>query len=149
MGPARIHEMVAQRGKRCAKNRHLPLPLVRGNPKSGSGRLPTSLHVRIMANRLHRTGFVRWCEYGGRKGKHPLHKHNRPYGSQMGNKGNPKRSSRWGGRAEIKNDFRRQRSNRHRKAIREELLNHKKCRVCERSIGKGKKCGECYPYDYS
>ena len=82
----------------------------------------------------------------------------------MGNKGNPKRSSRWGGRAEIKNDFRRQRSNRHRKAIREELLNHKKCRVCERSIGKGKKCGECafeasirsferrtgeyYPYDY-
>ena len=81
MGPARIHEMVAQRGNRCAKNRHLPLPLVRGNPKSGSGRLPTSLHVRIMANRLRRMyrcmrkHTVRWCEYGGRKGKHPLHKH--------------------------------------------------------------------------
>ena len=58
-------------------------PLGTGNPKSGSGRLPTSLHVRIW--RIGCTGridvcvsayFARWCEYGGRKGKHPLHKHN-------------------------------------------------------------------------
>ena len=64
--------------------------------------------------------------------------------SNMGNRGNPKRGSRWGGRAEIKNDFRRQRSNRHRRIIQEELKNHKMCRVCQaKTIGKGKKCSEC------